>query len=236
MVTKREFISTVKRSLRESNSDSRFTNKLIYYTILKHQRWLIYRDSERLKFIKKDDIYQKIPCLKLKEVSKVSCSNIELPIDCKIYRTEKKIPEMFEDSGGVIIDRITSIDGSFKVDLTTPQDLQRKLKNPWLRNKSNKVYAYYEDGYLYFPNNDIKAINVYGFFIDDLKSEYKNGCEDPCEDCNKSNCKRFLDGGLRIPDYLEAQLFDLVVKDLMNTYKRFPEKSHEINKNDQGPN
>mgnify|MGYP003435876871 FL=1 len=52
-----------------------------------------------------------------------------------------------------------------------------------------------------------------------------------CEDESKE-CKRFLDRNFIIPDYLESQMFDAVLKDLSNTYKRIPEQSANINKND----
>jgi hypothetical protein len=41
-----------------------------------------------------------------------------------------------------------------------------------------------------------------------------------------------MDSPFVVPDYLLAQLFDYTLKELGNMYLRLPEKSQEINKND----
>ena len=59
-MTIRESIFIIKRLFREVNADSKLTNKAVNSLISKHCKWLIYRDSERLKLLKKNNIYQKL--------------------------------------------------------------------------------------------------------------------------------------------------------------------------------
>lgn len=230
-MTIRESISIVKRLFREVNADSRLTNKAVYSIIQKHCKWLIYRDSDKLKLLKKHKIYQTSKCLKVIEAPSIdSCCGLKSN-KCKIFRTEEKIPELYEDSSGVIIHNITSIDAlkSTDIDFTTIAQARRQLNNPWKGVSKSKIYAFYNDGYIYFPTeNHLKLIEVEGLFLKEINPE--ENC-DPCKDC-KPKCKRFLDTNLILPDYLEAQVFDAVIKDMANTYKRIPEKSQEINKDD----
>ena len=229
-MTNREAISTVKRLFRQINADSLMSNKFVYSLLKKHSKWLIYRDSDKLRLLRKHKIYQKVKCLKVIEAPAIDpCCGVR-GIDCVIYRTETKLPELYEDSEGVIIHNITSIDGSTDITLTTPSSIRRMLNNPWKGKSRNKyIYTFYSDGYLYFPLNHLKMIEVEGLFT--KKINPKENC-DPCKDCDKAPCKKFLDETFIIPDYLEAQMMDAVIKDLANTYERYPERSQEINKND----
>ena len=232
-MTIREAIFIIKRLFREVNADSRLTNKAIFSLLNKHSKWLIYRDSERLKLLKKNNVYQKLKCLDVEEVSRINC-NIDFKGET-IFRTKDKLPEIFEDSHGVIIGNITSIDSNVQIKLTTYNTTHRKKDNPWLKNKSkNTISVYFDDGYLYFTDKHIKKIEVEAFFTKEVDEDLL--CK-PCKDCESqsSKCKKYLDTKFIIPDYLEAQLMDSVIKDLSNTYKRLPEKSEEIDKNDSNP-
>ena len=66
-MTNREAISTVKRLFRQINADSLMSNKFVYSLLKKHAKWLIYRDSDKLRLLRKHKIYQKIKCLKVIE-------------------------------------------------------------------------------------------------------------------------------------------------------------------------
>jgi hypothetical protein len=134
-----------------------------------------------------------------------------------------------EDSYGPIIKRITTIDNLTNLIYTTPNDLERKQKNPWLKNSSSKKQYFYDDGYLYFPNGGYKKINVEALFLGKVTSNCANT---PNLSFVSKVCKPFLNNDFVAPDYLLAQVFDFTVKELATYYSRLPEKSHDINKND----
>lgn len=229
--TIREVISEVKSLFKTVNSDSRLTNKQIWRLLEKHSFWLIQRESDRLKLVSTDSLFQTYKCLDVIESPLIdSCCGIKLfDKSLTIYRTKDKLPKLYEDLSGPIIKEITSIDGNTSIKLITSKDFKRKVKSPYFKY-NKEILAFYSDGYLYFPKGYIKKIYVEGLYTNEIDNE---SCE-PCESCddNKKKCKKFLDTKWIAPKYLQAQIIDAVIKDFANTYMRIPEKAHEINKND----
>ena len=224
-MTNREAIYRVKRLFREVNADSRFSNKLAYTLLRSTSKLLIYRESERLKLSKKSNIYKILKCVNVIEAPAIdTCCGISSM--CKVWRTEEKLPEIYEDSYGPIIREVTTIDNGQSISITNATTFRSKLKNPWLSPKKKQdKFTYYSDGYLYFPLGGFRKINIEAFFEEEPKSL--------CEDGDNEDCTRFLDKSFTIPDYLEKSLFDMVEQEISATYRPVPEKSHQIDKNDQ---
>lgn len=229
-MTNREALHRFKRLFREINADARLTDRTVFSLLENHAKWLIYRESEKIKLIKMDSIFQSLNCVEVIEAPLIDpCCGIRSL--CTVYRTKDRLPALYEDSIGVIIKNITTIDNQTSLTLIKASEWERKQNNPWLdKNKKNK-FVFYDDGYLYFPNGSWKMVNVPGLYTRDIS--YINLC-DKCETCEDESkeCSKFLDRKFIIPEFLEAQMFDAAIRDLSNTYKRLPEKSNEINKND----
>lgn len=231
MLTNREAIHRLKRLFREINADSRLTDRTVYSLLKNHAKWLIYRESEKLRLLKDDSIFQILKCVEVIEAPLIDpCCGIRNN-KCTIYRTKNKIPSVYEDSSGIILRSVTTIDGSKSLIPIKASEWERKQANPWLDHNKKNVFYFYSDGYLYFPNGSLKMVQINGLFEKDIS--YLNTCDDPgtCDD-ETQKCVKFLDRNFILPEYLEAQMFDAAIKDLSNTYKRTEEKSHEINKND----
>lgn len=229
-MTIRQAIHRVKRLFREINADSRLSDRTVYSLMLNHAKWLIYRESEKFNLIKTDYPFQKLKCVKVIEAPLIDpCCGIKSK--CTVYRTEEKLPDIYEDGMGVIIRAVTTIDGSKSLAQIKASEWERKQDNPWLNKNKKNSFFFFNDGYLYFPNGTWKMVEIEAMFKEDISDI--NLCDNPstCEDETKL-CRRFLDTNFIIPEYLEAQMYDSVIKDLANTYKRLPEKSVEINKND----
>ncbi len=227
-MTNREAIHRLKRMLREINADSRLSDRTIYSLLRNHVKWLIYRESDKLKLLKADDIYQMLKCVKIIEAPAVDpCCSIKSL--CTVYRTENKIPLLYEDSSGVIIKAVKTIDGSKSLTPIKASEWERKLGNPWLDNSKKNQFYFYDNGYLYFPQGSWKMIEIVGLFQEDIS--YIDLCDNPatCGDDTKK-CSRFLDRRFIVPAYLEAQVYESAIKDLSNTYKRIKEESDNINK------
>lgn len=226
----RQAIHRVKRLFREVNADSRLSDRTVYSLILNHTKWLIYRESIKFNIVQVDSVFQILKCVPVIEAPLIDpCCGIKSK--CTVYRTKDKLPDLYEDSGGVIIRDVLTIDGSKSLTQIKPSEWLRKQENPWLNKNKKNSFFFYSEGYLYFPNGSWKMIEVNGLFTEDISDlnicDDKNTCEDETKECRK-----FLDKKLIIPEFLEAQMFDNVIKDLANTYKKLPEKSNEINKND----
>lgn len=219
--TNREYIYQVKKILKETYGDSRVTNKFVYSLLTKHAKWLIRRESNALKLAKYQSLYQTYKCVEVIEAPLIDpCCGISSL--CKVWRTKEKLPELFEDTDGVLITNITSVDRSYAYDFMTPDSIQRKLNNPWVQKYNTaRTYAFYENGYLYFTERTV-LVEVRGMFTKDISTLGKCGKEQPCIP--------FLDQPFYLPGYLEAEVISHVEKELASLYKAIPEDIN-INKN-----
>ncbi len=229
-MTNREAIYQLKRLFREVNADSRLTNRLAFSVLKKHAKWLIKRDSEKLKLWKKSNLFKTLKCIEVIEAPAIDpCCGIKS--QCKVWRTKKKLPNIFEDTGGPIIRVISTVDNGEDLTIITPTAWKRKVKNPW-RKKNAEKYVFYSDNHLYFPNGGYRMVQVEAYFEESIVGY--NDCN--TEDADSTKGCRYLDQEFNIPDYLEGQLFDFAMKDIAGTYKATNEKSHQIDKNDNSFN
>lgn len=227
----REAISQVKNLFKQVNADSRLTNKEVFSLLKKHAAWIIKRESERLRLIRMDGLFQPYNCIKvIKAPIGDGCCGLRSKLNCEIYRTEEKIPEMYEDLFGPIIRRITSIDGFTDIKLSTVKGIKR-FKNNRYANKyltSETIQAYYNDGYIYFPEKHLRVISIEALFTEEL--DRTNLDCSPCAECEEE-CVKFLDKKLMLSTYLLAQVMDAIKADL-GIREQIPEKAHSIDKND----
>lgn len=231
-MTNREAIYRIRDLFKESHADSLLSDKLIFSILDTHRKWLINRDSNKLRLIKKDSMYQTWKCVPLIDVPKVDpCCGISTK--CKIKRTKDKLPPIMEDDYGAIIKAVTSFDNeSISFTPIKFSEVERKSKNPWINEKSlTNSFYYYMDGYLYFPWSTLKGVNVFGMYKSDI-SEFNVYCLKKKSLDIEPLCIKFLDRKFIIPDYLEAQVMEYTKADIMNIFKQIPDKTRELDKND----
>jgi hypothetical protein len=107
----RAAISNVRTDLKKYDADAHITNKQIYTILNKHSKWLLKRESDTFRLARINRIYQEYKCAEVIDVPKIDpCCGIVTK--CTIKRTKSKIPDLYEDILGVLIKRVTSIDGS----------------------------------------------------------------------------------------------------------------------------
>lgn len=192
------------------NADIKVTKRFIWSIIDKHARWLIKRESSKLRLMKLDYLFQTLKCVDVIEVpSTDECCGIKTR--CKIWRTREKVPHVYTDEDGVIFKAVYTIDGSEEFTPIKIQEFMRKTENPHSKYDKGRYY-YYNNGYLYFPNTPIKMVQVKGYFIDEVINECK------IEDHHKK-CMSNIDKPLRIPTSLVGELMEHVVNDLINLRK-----------------
>lgn len=211
---------SLRKKIQERNADSNFTNQDLYQALIEQAKWLIKREINTGRIYKNVSFFQTLLCQKVIEVPLIDpCCPIKT--DCKIYRTECKLPDFWIDEDGPILKSITSVDYSTSFDITTPTTWQNKRDDPYQR-KSKQMYSFYSDGYIWFPEHNPNRVNILGFWTDDV--EDRNGC---AED---KPCTRFLDTKFVIPDWLEAEMIAKAVELLAGVTKRLPE-DEQIDKN-----
>lgn len=220
MSTKRQVIESLRDKLREDDGDSNYTNQFLYQTLLEQTKWLIRREINSGRLYKNVTFFQTLACQNVIEVSTVDpCCPVKT--NCKIYRTECKIPDSWTDEDGPIIKSISSVDNTTDFEITTVTTWQYKKIDPW-QKKSKQMYSFFADGYFWFPEHNPHRINILGFWVDDITN--LNGCAE------QAPCIRFLDTKFTIPDWLEAEMMAKAVEILAGVSKKLQE-DNEINKN-----
>lgn len=224
MSTKRQVIDSLRNKLRERNADSNYSNKFLYQTLLEQAKWLIKREVSAGRIWRNVSFFQTLSCLDVIEASPIDpCCTIKT--GCTMYRTSIKLPETWQDDNGPLIKTISSIDNNTSFFYTTPTTWQNKKNDPYNR-KSNEKYAFFLNGYLWFPEHNPHKINVYGIFMDDV-STIETSCN-PCKD--DKPCVRFLDTSFMFPEWVEAEMMAKAIELLAGVSKRLPE-DEQIDKN-----
>lgn len=218
-MTKRQAIDSFRNKLRERNADSNYSNQFLYMTLMEQAKWLIKRDIVAGRIYKNTFLFKPLKCQRVIETSPIDdCCPVKT--NCKIYRTECKIPEIWIDNHGPIIKGVYSVDNSTEFFRTTPTTWLNKVNDPY-QKKSKELYTFFSDGYLWFPEVNPRMINILGFWTDDVS--YLDGCQ-------KNECVSYLDTNFMVPDWLQAEMFAKALEQLAGISKRLPE-DEQIDKN-----
>lgn len=223
-MTKRQAVESLRNKIRERNADSTFTNQFLYNVLMEHAKWLIKRDIASGRIYRSTFFFKALKCQKVIETSLIDpCCPIKTK--CRIYRTKNKIPEVWIDNNGPIIKSVSSIDspvvGTTDFFLTTPTTWQDKKNDPYQR-MSKQLYAFYSDGYIWFPEVNPHAVTILAYWKDDVSD--LNDCQE------KKECISFLDTELAVPEWLEAEMYAKALDQLARVTKQLPD-DEQIDKN-----
>lgn len=220
MSTKRQVIDSLRNKLRERNADTTYTNQFLFQTLMEHAKWLIKREVNAGKIYRNVNFFQTLLCQDVVETSTIDpCCPIKT--NCKIYRTKKPLPDTWMDEGGPIIRTVSSVDNSTTFTIITSTDWSNKKEDPY--EKMAKVkYAFFANGYLWFPEHNPHKINIDAFFMDDVTD--KNDCSDD------KPCINFLDTRFLIPEWVEAEMMAKAIELLAGVTARLQE-DQQIDKN-----
>jgi len=224
MSTKREIIDSLRNKLREKNSDSTYSTQFLYQTILEQTQWLILRESSAGRIWGSNFLFQNY-IVRMIEVPLID-SCLPIKAKCTIYRSAEKLPDIWQDGSGPMLKSVSSVDGSIDYFYTTSGVWMHKRKDPY-KSKSNQKYCFFEDGYLWIPEDNPHYASVLSYYTDDVSLHTQQ-----CLDCEAANteCVRFLDTPFTCPQWVEAEIIAKSLELLAGTSKRMPE-DEEINKN-----
>jgi hypothetical protein len=223
-MTKREAITLFRKEVQERSADSTFTNKDLYLCLLKQAKWLIKREVSAGRIYRNNSVFRTLSAREVVETSTIpSCLSVKT--NCKIYRTKNVLPDMWQDNNGPVIKNVNSIDNSTSFTLISPNQWQNKINDPYQKYSSEK-YAFFADGYLWFPKDNPNYVNIVSFYKDDIRL-VKEDCSE-CDD-KKTGCVRFLDTEFMVPDWVEAELFSKALQLLFPTKQT--QEDQQIDKN-----
>lgn len=203
MTTIGETISRVRNVVKGVKEDAFLTDRFIYSLVLKYGKMLIKRQDNENKIMRFQSLFEKLPCVELIEVNKVEACCGGIKSSCTIKRTKDKLPTILEGAYGPLFRTISSIDGSIQCYKTYPSTFTNMANSSNFKYNKNKYY-WYLGGYLYFPNIEWEAVSVEGLW-DESIAMYT---------CEGDVCKPRQDDDTHMPEYLFAEIEQMVLGDL----------------------
>lgn len=196
-------ISRVRNLVKGVKEDAFLTDRFIYSLILKYAKLLIKRQDNENKIMRFQSLFETLPCIDLIEVDKVEACCSGIKTNCTIRRTKDKLPEILEGSYGPLIRSITSLDRSIEVFKTYPS-IFTSIANSTNFKYNKQKYYWYLDGYLYFPNVEWEGVLIEGLWAESV--DYLK--------CEGDECELRQDHPIHVPEYLFAEIEQMVLKDL----------------------
>jgi hypothetical protein len=207
MTTIAEAISRVRNTLKAVKDDAFLTDRSIYFSILKYGKTLLKREDNQNRLMKMSSLFTTLSYVELIEVDKIEAMCAGIKSGCVIKRSKEKIPQMFDGMFGPLFRTVSSIDGETELFRTEPGTYVSMTKTSSFKF-NNRVYFWYLNGYMYFPNMQWDAVKVEGIFEGD-KGDFV--C-DP-----KENCRLKQYNQLPFPEYLFSEIEQFVLKELTMT-------------------
>lgn len=202
MTTIGEAISRVRNAVKAVKEDPFLTDRQIYFALQKYAQALIKREDNQFRLMKISSIFKVLPYIELIDVDKVEAGCVGVYSECYIKRSKDKLPTILNGVFGPIIRTTSSIDGSIEMFRTDPGTWVSMTKTTTFKY-NKKPYFWYLNGYVYCPNIDWDAIKMEAIF------------EGEVDICNpEAECLVRQDETLPLPEYLFAEVEQLVVKEL----------------------
>jgi hypothetical protein len=199
-------VARLRSALKETTSDSMYSNRGLWNEFVSEAKVFIKRDADNeRKIYKTTEAWQKV-CLKMEKSSPLLC-NLSIPLTYSIYKSLFKIPDLFETSTGPLVQFISTPDNSVNITLVTPLEFQIKTNLRYSKGR----FAFIYDGYLW-TNLSYSNLVLSGVFF-----ETKVDCE-----CNPiiKPCSSMLDKPCGVPSYLVAPAVTSTLQKLLPTLNR----------------
>lgn len=200
-----EIISRIRKQIKDPAGDGFVTDRFIYSLLSKHISFYLKREDRTNKLLRFDSAFESLDFVKLIEVDTVEASCTGIKSGITIKRTEDKLDMFFKGYYGSLIRNVTSLDGSERVDKTSPV-AYTKIANSKNHKYNPSKYYWRLNGYLYFPDVEWDAVKIDGMVSGDI-SAYK------CADCSADPCSKAQDAPLNVPDYLLSEIETRILRE-----------------------
>lgn len=204
------------------SDDSRLTSRHIYNKLLTTRSRLISQVAQKKQKVSQWN-YQTLPCVELIKVPAHQCPCIP-PIGCDILRSKYKLPKPLSGLSGSLIQNVTSIDRSLKINEVSINALNSQKGNKYT---PAKISYFIQEGYLYISTpSKIEVVSVIALFEDPIEvKQFKNLC-----DTDTPPCVNYLEEDFPIDNDLIDALIELSVQELLQVFSQ----GTEDRRNDSG--
>lgn len=197
------------------SDDSRLMNRHIYNKLLTVRARLISQEAKKKQRISQWN-YQTIPCVELIKVSTHDCPCIP-PIGCEILRSKYKLPEPLSGLSGSLIQSVTSIDRSLKIDEIVFNAVNSQKGNKYT---SKKINYFIYNNYLYITTpTKISVVSITGLFEDPIDvNKFIGYCNTECVECNQ--CIDYMEENFPIDNDLIDAMIELSFNELIQVFNQ----------------
>jgi hypothetical protein len=158
-----------------SNQDEHISLDQIKFNVKHYRAMFIRRDFARNGLVTRH-LEQDLGCINLIKVDASKCC--DLPINCPIYRTDRKIPKTVRFNFSEAITYTGDVTGLGRIQMVEPYEVQFLMYDKYT---SNKPKTYMIEDYLYVYNpTGMSVINIRGIFEDPEKVAEFNTCNGDC--------------------------------------------------------
>ena len=173
MPTNKEIVSRVKNQLRLLTKDSDLNDRYILFTAQNIAESYLSKRARNRSLFRQTNLYKTVSCVEMISVDTFSCDIVEFKSCKKLRRSKKKLPKLIYSRYGGSIKEVTTIDGSVEFKPSTTAQYRRDSKR--LRLGDYKFF-YIQDDYLWIPDSEIEAVNIYVLALDLFDLEEMSEC------------------------------------------------------------
>jgi hypothetical protein len=197
--------SRLRGMVKAHKQDAQVTDRFLYSIWKKYASVAIKRMDIQGRLLPFSSVFETLDMVELEDVDFVEAAAC---VPVKSYRTLKRtklaMPMFTEGAYGPLVRSITSLDGSVSFTITTMDTWYHISKSKNYRYDTTK-YCWFINDRLYFPDTLFPMIRVEGVFEEDISAF-------TC--CGADRCKPRQEQSLNVPDYLIADIEQMVLRDL----------------------
>lgn len=231
-MTNREAVSLTRTMHKLLSGDNTINDRTILSDLKVNALPLIRQYTNKRQLWATDTIYTTIPCLELESVPASECCGYIS--DITLSRSKVKLPTIAEGAFEYIIQGVYSVESSESLKYVT---LNRFINILKLGLKSNDVYFFVHNSYIYTSSPYLEKIKVVAYIEGDLPDEILySDCECTGDSKKKEECRNPLDETFKCPGFLVAAAAKITSINLVSTYFKIPvdhtsdEKDDQVNK------
>lgn len=223
---RQEVISRLRNSLKEVSADTKYTNRYLWNVFWTNAVVLLKQESDKNRLQNQSDIWT-VSCIKMEKTSPMLCTCINIPLDCVMYRSVHKLPEMVEGTYGRLYRFLSSPDLSNRVVLVSP--IQFQLKDT---KYNREAYAFIHDDYLWSKTSWPYLIMSY-IPVGEVPKEFDCNCDNKD---SSNGCNSMLNLDVNLSNWLIQTTITMSLQELGITKQFISDNLPNINDNDKGIN
>lgn len=198
-----------------ASDDSRLSNRLIYSKMKSARAFILDRHIRQMNV---KNLYEYLDCVSLIEVSKYECECLDLYACEQLWRSEYKLPKLFQFSYGHELNVFNIKIGTKKY---TEIPYNRIRHSHAGKYPTAVSYFFVKNNYLYFLDEDMpEVVTAQGVFEDEEEVLKFNGI---CNQSSQKQCESILEQEFKIETKFIEPMLELVIKELVLLFSQMPE-------------